>query len=284
MIEIGVMAREIRRPTIAALLQEVHDLGFRQVQINLSVLGGPTLPLSIDRGQMLALRRMVDDFDLRIPALSGTFNMAHPDAKVRQLGVQGMAVLCECAEILGAPVITLCTGTRHETDMWHAHPENDTLQAWQDMLSTLRLIMPVAEAHHIRLAFEPETGNVVNTVEKARVVLEEMGSDALGVVMDPANLFTPHLLQNMDAVLERAFTVLGKAIFLAHAKDVAPPKDGERDCRWVGAGQGVLNFRHYFCLLEAAGYRGPWIMHGLTEDAMPAGYRYLQNCMRLEEF
>ena len=188
---LGVMLREVKRPSFDDSLERVHDMGFECVQLNLNMLGLPTLPASLPQGKAGEIGASFWAYGLTLAAVSGTFNVAHPDETVRKEGIVGIRTLCESAGKMGTQIITLCTGTRDSENMWRSHPDNDTPEAWQVMISTIRELTKIAEDHSITLAFETEVSNIVNTVDKAVRLLNEIASENLKIVMDPANLLFP---------------------------------------------------------------------------------------------
>jgi len=62
-------------------------------------------------------------------AISGTFNMCHPEQAERAKNLVRLRVLAGACRPLGVSVITLCTGSRDPQDMWRRHPDNDTPEA-----------------------------------------------------------------------------------------------------------------------------------------------------------
>ena len=56
---------------------------------------------------------------------------------------------------------------------------------------------------------------------------------------------------------------------LAHAKDVT--ENGS----FAAAGQGDVDWEHYLALLDAGGYTGALIMHGLDEADVAASTAFL---------
>ncbi len=170
--------------------------------------------------------------------------MAHPDPGVRRDGLEKFKILCEAAARLRIPVITLCTGSRDPVNMWKWHPDNDSKEAWEDMIQSIEAALIAAEKNNLILAFEPESENVVNSASRARKLLDELRNPRLRIIIDPANLISPK--RNQREVLDEAFTLLGDAIVIAHAKD------RNNDFKACAAGKGILDFEHY--------------LHGLKED------------------
>ena len=70
------------------------------------------------------------------------------------------------------------------------------------------------------LAFEPEINNVVNSVSKARNLLDEIGSPWLKVVIDPANLIRPGEFHRKDEILEEAFELAWNPISYSHTPKI----------------------------------------------------------------
>jgi len=83
----------------------------------------------------------------------------------------------------------------------------------------------------VTLAFEQEVNNVVDSAQKARRLLDEIGSPHLKVTMDAANIFHAGELARMSEVLDRAFALIGKDIVLAHAKDLSRDGDAGHEAR-----------------------------------------------------
>jgi len=209
---------------------------------------------------------------LEMAAVSGLFNMIHPDVRARRDGLRRLRELASACEHLGTSVITLCTGTCDRMDMWRRHPENDSASAWNDLVNSMREALQIAEEHRVTLAFEPEVSNVVDSPAKGRRLLDEMQSPRLKVVMDPANIFHRGELCRMREILDEAFALLGDDIVLAHAKDL--DHDGEAGRK--AAGKGLLDYDHYLELLDAAAPDVPLILHGLDEEQVDECVAFLR--------
>ena len=54
-------------------------------------------------------------------AVSGTFNMAHPDPAVRRAGLEALHPLALSCTLMDAPIVTLCTGTYDPDEHVAAH-------------------------------------------------------------------------------------------------------------------------------------------------------------------
>jgi sugar phosphate isomerase/epimerase len=271
-MRLGIFCKTFPRPSLGATLDAVRAHGLDCVQFNMACVGLPPLPDRIGDDVADAVRCETAARGIAVAAVSGTFNMAHPDPARRRDGLAQLRVLAAACRRMGTSIITLCTGSRDPEDMWRRHPENDSPRAWRDLLASLREALAAAEESGVTLAFEPEVSNVVDSARKARRLLDELASPRLQVVMDGANLFHAGELARMREVLDEAFDLLGRDVVLAHAKDLS--RDGEAGHE--AAGTGVLDYDHYLGLLRRAGYDGPLILHGLREDQVGRSVAFLR--------
>jgi sugar phosphate isomerase/epimerase len=271
-MRLGIFAKTFARPSVKEVLGAVRAHGLDCVQFNMACAGLPSMPERIDAAVCNRIRGAAAARGVTLAAVSGTFNMIHPDPEKRRAGLERLRVLAGACKPLSVPVVTLCTGTRDPEDMWRRHPDNDTAAAWRDLLDSMRVAVEVAEGTGVTLAFEPEVANVVDSARKGRRLLDEIGSPRLKVVMDGANLFHAGDLARMRDVLDEAFALLGEDIVLAHAKDLT--HDGEAG--HAAAGTGQLDYDHYLALLRSAGYDGPLILHGLSEAEVGESVAFLR--------
>lgn len=270
-MDIGIMAKTFVRPTLEAVLDAIADHRVTGVQFSLSCAGLPDLPERLDLHLCDHIRREIERRGITMAAVSGTFNMIDPDLARRREGLRRLAELASACKRLGTSVITLCTGTRDPGSMWRRHPDNDTPEAWEESLASVRQAIRDTEASGVVLALEPEVANVVDSARKARRMLDQVGSSRLKIVMDGANVFHKGELPRMAEILDEAFVLLGGDIALAHAKDL--DRDGEAG--HLAAGTGLLDYDRYVALLRASGYAGPVILHGLAEDQVEGCVAFL---------
>jgi sugar phosphate isomerase/epimerase len=271
-MQLGIFAKTFSRPTVEAVLDAVAAHGLECVQFNMACAGLPSLPEYIDAELCERIRRALAERRLTMAAVSGTFNMIHPDPALRRDGLRRLRLLAAACPRLGTSVITLCTGTRDSDDPWKRHPDNDAPEAWRDLLVSMREAVAIAEETGVTLAFEPEVANVVDSTRKGRRLLDEIGSPRLKVVLDAANLFHAGELARMRDLLDEAFALLGKDVVLAHAKDLS--HDGEAGHE--AAGTGLLDYDYYLASLRRVGFDGPLVLHGLTEAQVTGCVAFLR--------
>ena len=272
-MQLGIFAKTFDRPNVASCLQAVADAGIPATQFNLSVAGLPTIPDEpVPDDVVDAIRAGADQAGVALAAISGTFNAAHPDPAHRQTYLARFPHLCAVARDLQIGVITLSSGSRDPDDMWRWHPDNTTPQAWADSRTTLKALATLAEDHGLTFAVEPEHSNVVATADQAITMLNQIGSPAIKLVYDAANLLDPDGYDpaSAAAAITRDIATLGPHIALGHAKELIAERAP------VAPGEGLLPWPLIVQTLHEAGFDGTLVIHGLPEASVPLAVTTLE--------
>jgi sugar phosphate isomerase/epimerase len=270
-MQLGIFAKIFSGPSPHAVLQAVRNAGFTAAQYNMACSGLPAMPDAILDDVITEIIAAATAADVKLIALSGTYNMVHPDVAIRSDGHKQLAVIVKAAQALAIPLVTLCTGTRDANDQWKFHPDNDSVEAWRDLLTSMQIAVEIADQFDVHLGIEPELANVVNSAESARRLVDEIASPRLKIILDPANLFEVETLERQRHIIAHAIDLLADRIIMGHAKDRASTGD------FTAAGKGVLDFPHYIKCLKSAGFDGPLITHGLAASEAADVYRFLSN-------
>ena len=264
-MRIGGFTRIYDRPSFEEVLDAAAGHGLEALQLNLESLGLAPMPDRLDPDLCRRARDQAAARGLTVAAVSGTFNIIHPDLEERARNFRRLRAIAAACPALGAPRITFSTGTRNADYMWASHPDNGSPGAWADMIESMGEAVEIAAEHEIPLVFEPEVSNVVDSAPKARRLLDRIGSPFLKVVIDGANLFAAGDLPRMAEVLDEAFDLLGPDIEMAHAKDLV--RDGEAG--HVAAGTGLLDYERYLLRLRETGFGGPSSSTASTRSRCP---------------
>ncbi|MDU0359262.1 sugar phosphate isomerase/epimerase family protein [Rhizobium sp. 25PS6] len=272
-MKLGIFAKTFEGTDPLTVLNSVAGAGFTCAQYNMACSGLPPMPEIITEAQARAVGEAARESGVEIVAVSGTFNMIHPDPAVREVGLRRLATLAERCADMSTSLITLCTGTRDPVDQWKAHADNDTPEAWQDLLGAMGAAIEIAERYDVDLGIEPELANVVNSAEKAYRLIAALKSPRIKIVLDPANLFEVATLDEQRSIVSSAIDLLADWIVMAHAKDRNP------DGSFATAGKGVLDCAHYLGRLKAIGFKGSLITHGLSASEAAGAATFLRNSL-----
>ena len=259
-MRIGVFAKTFPGREPDAVLRQSAAAGFEGVQYNMACSGLASMPDEIPGDAVKSVADAARETGQHIFAVSGTYNMIHPDPAVCRAGERRLAVIAAACRGMGSPLVTLCTGTRDPDDQWRHHPDNTTPEAWRDLLASFEAAVAIAEKHDVLLGVEPELANVVNSAAAARRLIDEIKSPRIRIVLDPANLCEVAEPAERRRVIADAVELLADRIVMAHAKDRAA------DGRVATAGQGVVDFGHFLSCLKQVGFDGPLVAHGFEAE------------------
>jgi sugar phosphate isomerase/epimerase len=269
-MQLGIFAKTFAAQGAAAVLNAVRGAGYQTAQFNMACVGLPSMPDEISGSIISEIAAASQSSGVSIAAISGTYNMAHPDPAVRADGLRRLRVLIENAKALGTNLVTLCTGTRDVNDQWQFHKDNSTPEAWRDMRAEMAKALQLAEAHDVKLGIEPELANIVSSAKLAEQLIDDLESPHLKIVLDPVNLFEIETKRHCKEIISGAVDLLADNIVMVHAKDRNPL--GE----FVAAGTGVVDFEHFINCLKKTGFDGPLVTHGLSETEAPSVAAFLK--------
>ena len=142
---------------------------------------------------------------------------------------------------------------------------------------TMRRAVEISEKLGLTLAIETEVSNVVSSPEKARRIMDDIGSPLLKMILDMANLFPAGTAkkENVRAAIKRAVDFFGGDIVILHGKDIREG-DGIDFC---GTGDGIIDFTYAAALMRKIGYKGDMFLHGIyDEDKFMSAAGYWRDC------
>ncbi|PVE50610.1 sugar phosphate isomerase/epimerase [Rhizobium rhizogenes] len=256
-MRVGIFAKTFPGETPLQVLTAARTCGYASVQYNFACSGIGALPETIPEPVVEAIKSASAQTGVTIAAISATYNMIHPDLATREKGRASFAAIAAVARSIGSNLLTVCTGSRDATDQWRDHPENQSAEAWSEMIAEFRHLVEIAERHDIYIGVEPELANVINSAHKARVLLDTVKTDRIRIVFDPANLFEVADDDARAKIIDEAVHLLEDRIAIAHAKD------RNADGSFATAGKGVIDYLRYIASLKSAGFQGDLITHGL---------------------
>jgi len=272
-MQLGIFAKTFAAQGALASLTAARDAGYATVQFNMAVLGTASMPATIAPTLCAEIVAASTKSGVAITAVSGTYNMIHPDKKQRDDGFARLETLIRAAPAMGTRLVSLCTGTRHPTDQWAHHPDNAKPDAWRDLIVEMERALAVAEECKVDLGVEPELANVVSSAALARRLIDALKSPRVKIILDPANLFEVAPAAETRSIIGQAVDLLADRIAMAHDKDRGP------DGSFAAAGSGVIDFKHFVGKLRAAGFDGPLVTHGLSETEAPKVSAFLRHVL-----
>ncbi len=258
MMRPGIFAKTFAGSTPLEVLSAAAGSGYASVQYNMACSGIGSLPEAFAPEIAEAVRTASAATGVEIAAISATYNMIHPDLNKREAGRRSFAAIAERAASMGSRLLTVCSGSCNAQDQWSHHPDNQSPDAWREMLDEFEALIEIADRHDIFIGVEPELANVVDGAAKARTLIDTLRSQRIRIVLDPANLFEMATPETSRYIIASAVDLLADKIIMAHAKD------RNADGSFATAGKGVIDFDHFVGCLNLNGFDGSLVTHGLS--------------------
>lgn len=281
-MRIGICTTDLKTMPAEQVFKKLSDLGTPVTQLSFASIaemgfvpdGNIEIPAYVDEKVLQLIINSAKKYRVEIAAVNGTFNMAHPDSAVRAEGLRRFEGFAQAVKTLACGMISLCSGTRNPDSLWSPHCENGTAEAWRDMFETVKAAVKIAEKFGIILAVETEAANIIDTPEKARRLIDDIGSPNLKMIMDCANLFHAGEAynENVHRIMHHAFELFGRDVVIAHGKDIKQSNGIE----FCGTGEGIVDFAYFATLLAAYDYQGDMFLHGVEEARIPAAIQYFK--------
>jgi len=182
-------------------------------------------------------------------------NLLSPDANQRELCIKRVRRSLEVAAVLGVDGVLLHPGA--------LSVEADYQQTWDDFRDALRELAPLAEDKGVSIGVENVWNKFLLSPLEARLFVDEVGSDAVGIYLDTANMMA-------YGYPEQWIRTLGARIKKVHFKDFV-----RREHRFVNLLDGDTDWPSIMRELRAIGYDSTLIheVGGEREELVELGER-----------
>jgi sugar phosphate isomerase/epimerase len=269
-MQLGIFAKTFPTLNAADTFEAVRKSGFACTQFNMACVGLPSMPDEISASTISEISRASMESGVAIAAISATYNMIHPDVALRKRGMMRLETILKNANAMGTNLVTLCTGTCDPDDQWRFHPENKSEQSWKILTTEMSAALKLADQYEVDLGIEPELANVINSADAAHQLINEMKSNRLRIILDPANLFEVSENEQREIIIAHAIEQLGPHIAMAHIKD------RDANGQVVAAGKGIIDFSKFIKMLKTIDFDCPLVTHGLIATEAPAVAKYFK--------
>jgi protein FrlC len=245
-------------------IRRLHRFGYQGVE----VWGGRPHAYRGDLdGQLGGIRALLEECNMAVPNfVPAQFRypsiLCSCNETVREDSVGYIRHAIDNAVELGAPHVSVCPGKTLYGE--------DVRDGWQQLRRSLEELLEYAAEKGVALLIEPAhrfESNLILTVQDGLRMIEEMGSDQLGILLD-----TGHASVNGEDLAQAVLSLRGVPLHI-HIDD----NDGASDAHLV-PGDGEIDFAPFVRALREIGYTGfvsAELSFGYTVDPDPAVERTL---------
>lgn len=241
--------------------------GFRHMHLDPRASGilPPGAPLTADGARHV--RQVLADHGITVAALAGYTNLVDAHTDRREAGLRAFEQTIELCPEFGTPYIATETGSLNPESPWEDYPANHTPAAWEELLTVLRRLLRRARQNGVTILIEGYVNNVVATTEEADRLLDDLGAEGLGFVLDPFNYFTRGDVDRPSEALDRIFDAIAARAPIAHAKDVVYT---ERGIATPKVGAGRMDWPAFAAMLRRRAPHIPLILEHLGRGEVEA--------------
>lgn len=247
-LNLGIRAHDIsNQPTLNGLVEEISGKGLTAVQL---ALGKSFKDINTSVGSLSPgfARHIGDAFkkkDVQIAVLGCYIHMIHPNKEKRRQELDRFKEHIRFARDFGCSVVGTETGNVNEKTGYTV--DNFEEQPFLDVVDSVRELVKEAEKFGVIVAIEGGINHPVHTPQKLKRLLDEIDSDNLQVIFDPANFLDPNNYHRQEEVFEEAMDLFGDRIVMMHAKDFIIEDNW---IKMVPVGKGLLNYDAVFKLIK----------------------------------
>jgi len=241
--------------TIADVVKAAGESGYDAVELRTNERH---LPSSTTDEQARSLRRLLDSYSLKVACIAsftGSYNSKDDDACAADL--EELRRFAGLAHVLDCDLVRLLVGGPASAQASAAD--------WARPIEWLGRAASVAAAEGVTAVIEIHNNDLVDDVASSLRVMQEVGSDHLGLIFEPANMFICG-----KEYREQAVTALAKHIAHVHVKDaiVLPAEESAQGLpfRIMPLGLGQMDYLSVFRGLQSISYLG-YVCVELAESA-----------------
>lgn len=216
------------------------------------------------------LKNIFDKLNIDISILGCYINLANPDDDELNKLLKRFKEHIRFARDLGCSIVGTETGALNREYVYTS--ENNSEEAFQRTLNSIKIIVEEAEKFGVIVAIEGVSKHVINTPERMKRVLDDVNSNNLQVIFDPVNLINEKNYRNQDDLIKRSFELFGERIVAIHVKDFIFK---ENKIELASIGKGRLNYKLLLSLIKE---RKPYIdiiMENTTDEDLDESIKYI---------
>ncbi len=255
----GIRGHDVREKGLSAITRRCSEIGIDYIQLvcERSVEGFEYGKFSEEYANEIKSQLG----DTRIAVLGSYINPSNADSDALKYDLDRFKEKIRYASILNPILVGTETCSYKEG-------ENDTEEAYLQLLSSIKELAQEAEKYNVTIGIEGVHFHVINKPEKLARLVNDVNSDNVKVIFDPCNYITINNYTAQDEMINTMFNLLGEKIAIIHIKDFVI-EDGA--IKSAIPGEGLLNYKLIFDRMKDYNFDIPMICEEINEtDAVRA--------------
>jgi Sugar phosphate isomerases/epimerases len=252
-MRLGIRCHDVIHCNLEELAEKIQEKNFKSAHFALKKVrtGFDISKMYITPGMAKHIRDIFSKRDISISILGCYINLADPDDDELNKSLNKFKEHIRFARDFGCSIVGTETGALNREYVYS--PKNNTEEAFQRTLNSVRILVKEAEKFGVIVGIEGVAKHVINTPERMKRLLDSIHSNNLQVIFDPVNYIDENNYKEQDLMIKKAFDLFGDRIVAIHAKDFIYE---ENEIRLVTIGRGELNYKLLLSLIRE---RNPYI-------------------------
>jgi len=188
------------------------------------------------------IKRAFDAAALSVTVLGCYIEPAEP---IKEKRLSNVKTFCDNLAY-GAQLGVTCVGTE-TTRLAFDATEAEREERYALVKDSVLRMVEAAEKTGVTIGIEPVADHTINTPALTRRLLDEVKSDKLKLIFDPANLLLPHTVDRQQEIFNEMCRLNGDNVAVMHIKNIAVT-DGAKS--WCNLGRGVIEYAPLFAWLN----------------------------------
>lgn len=208
--------------------------------------------------------------DTKVAVLGSYINPSNPDDEGLRTDIEKFKDKIKYASVLNPIAVGTETGT-------YKDGMTDSEEAYQRVLSTMKEVVAEAEKYGVNIGIEAVHFFVINTPQKMKRIIDDLNSDNVRVIFDPANYLNIDNYKNQHKIFSDVFELLAEKICVIHIKDFVV-EDGT--VRGVKPMEGVVDYDFIMQKMKEYNLDVPAICEEINEDDAVIALNKLEDLRR----
>lgn len=230
----GIRGHDVSASGLKNICQRCQSLGFDYLQL--------VLEKSIDGfsfgmfSEEYAEKIKEELGGMKVAVLGSYINPSSADEAALSADIEKFKEKIRYASVLKPIVVGTETGVYKNVEN---EEENDSEGVYLHLLKTMKELAEYAEEYGVRIGIEGVHCFVINTPQKMKRLIDDIGKENVSVIFDPVNYINENNYKHQDDIINTAFDLTGDKIAVIHAKDFIL-ENGK--IKRTTAGEGILNY------------------------------------------
>jgi len=266
-MRLGIRGHDLGKNTPEKFVQSVLDAKLESLQLVLpKAIEFPSEIVPILNDELTtAVREQLDKKGIKVAMMGAYFNPIHSNKELVAETVENFKNHLKKAKFFGTELVGTETGSYND-DEWTWHKNNDSEEAFQEVLCVFKDILPVAEKAGVYLTIEPAYHHVISTPARLKRLVDELDSPNVRVIFDLFNLLHKGNTHEQRQLTDEMVEFFNDKIMIVHAKDFIL-EDGE--LVQVAPGKGDMDYPYLIRKLRTLKTNPDIVLEGVVGEDIP---------------